>query len=101
MKLIMTVAALAGLCVGSAAAQTATDPKTPAVATPNAVNPAAPVAGANSFTEAQAKQRIENSGFTDVSPLLQADDGIWRGTAMRAGQKVKVSLDFQGNVVAQ
>ena len=32
---------------------------TPAVSTPNTTNPQAPVPGANSFTEGQAKSRIE------------------------------------------
>ena len=35
--------------------------QTPAVKSPNANNPAAPVAGANSFTEGQAKTHIEVS----------------------------------------
>jgi hypothetical protein len=85
----------------SALAQTTTDPKTPAVATPNTTNPAAPVAGANSFTEAQAKERIEKAGFTSVTDLVKNKDGVWQGNAMRSGAKVQVSLDFQGNVVAK
>ncbi|RYJ01733.1 MAG: PepSY domain-containing protein [Acetobacteraceae bacterium] len=59
---------------------------------------AAPVAGANSFTEAQAKNRIEAAGFTGVDQLSKDDQGIWRGRAQRNGQQVSVSLDYQGNV---
>jgi uncharacterized protein with FMN-binding domain len=59
------------------------------------------VAGANSFTEAQAKERIEKAGFTNVSGLVKNKDGIWEGSAMRGEAKVQVSLDFQGNVVAK
>ena len=59
---------------------------------------AAPVAGANSFTEAQAKNRIEAAGFTGVDQLQKDDQGIWRGRAQRNGQQVSVSLDYQGNV---
>jgi hypothetical protein len=64
-------------------------------------NPGAPVAGANSFTERQAKSRIESKGYTNVSGLKKDDKGVWRCTAMSAGKSVDVSLDFQGNVVAQ
>jgi hypothetical protein len=76
------------------------DANTPAVNTPNSPpNPGAPVAGANSFTEGQAKSRIEASGFTNVAGLAKDRDGVWRGTATQAGKSVKVSVDFQGNVV--
>jgi hypothetical protein len=75
---------------------------TPAVNTPNSPpNPGAPVAGANSFTEGQAKSRIEAHGFTSVGRLKKDSDGVWRGTATQSGKSVKVSVDFQGNVVSQ
>jgi hypothetical protein len=64
-------------------------------------NPAAPVEGRNSFTEGQAKSRIEASGFADVSGLQKDDTGVWRGTAKKDGKTVDVALDFQGNVVAK
>ena len=59
----------------------------------------APVAGANSFTEGQAKSRIENMGFANVTDLKQDDNGVWRGRAMKSGQTVDVSVDYQGNVI--
>ena len=75
---------------------------TPAVNTPNSPpNPGAPVAGANSFTEGQAKSRIEAHGFTSVGQLKKDRDGVWRGTATQSGKSVKVSVDLQGNVVSQ
>jgi hypothetical protein len=78
------------------------DANTPAVNTPNsAPNPGAPVAGANSFTEGQAKSRIEARGFNNVAGLKKDNDGVWRGTATQGGKSVKVSVDFQGNVVSQ
>ena len=61
----------------------------------------APVAGANSFTEGQAKSRIESAGFSQVTNLRKDDQGIWRANAMRDGKQVSVSLDFRGNVVTQ
>ena len=74
----------------------------PAVNTPSTPpNPGAPVAGANSFTEGQAKSRIESNGFANVSELRKDDQGVWRGKAMKDGKSVSVSVDFQGNVTAQ
>jgi hypothetical protein len=78
------------------------DANTPAVNSPNSPpNPNAPVAGANSFTEGQAKSRIEDKGFKNVSGLKKDDNGVWRGKADQNGKSVTVSIDFQGNVVAQ
>ena len=75
------------------------DANTPAVNSPNSPpNPGAPVAGANSFTEGQAKSRIEGAGYSNVSGLQKDDQGVWRGKADKAGTKTDVSLDFQGNV---
>lgn len=73
-----------------------TSQTTPAVNTEQ--NPGAPVAGKNSFTEDQAKSRIEEAGYTDVTGLKLDDQGVWRATASKDGKTVNVSLDFQGNV---
>jgi putative membrane protein len=78
----------------------ATSSTTPAVTTTDTVNPAAPVPGANSFTEDQAKSRIQDAGFSDVSKLAKDDQGIWRGQANKDGKKTTVAVDYQGNVVA-
>ena len=61
----------------------------------------APVPGANSFTEGQARARIEERGFAQVADLKKDDKGIWRGTAMKDGKSVAVALDYQGNIVGQ
>ena len=59
----------------------------------------APLPGANSFTEEQAKDRIvAHCGYT-VTNLKKDDSGIWRGTAMIDGAKQNVALDYKGNVV--
>ena len=68
--------------------------------TPDTTNPNAPVEGANSFTEGQARSRIEAAGFTKVTDLTKDPKGVWRGRAMKGGAQVAVSLDFQGNVTA-
>jgi hypothetical protein len=73
-----------------------TSQTTPAVKTEQ--NPGAPVAGKNSFTEAQAKARIEEAGYTDVTGLKLDDQGVWRASATKDGKQASVSLDFQGNV---
>jgi hypothetical protein len=60
----------------------------------------APLSGANSFTEAQAKDRATAAGFLDISAMTKDDKGIWRGTASDGGSKKNVAVDFKGNVVA-
>jgi len=57
--------------------------------------------GANSFTEGEARSRLERSGLKDVKDLKKDDQGIWRGTAMLDGKSVGVGLDFKGNMSAQ
>ena len=104
-KILMVGSAVA-LMAGSTMAQAQNPPANPgpgnpAVNTTGANNPGAPVAGANSFTEGQAKSRIEGQGYSNVSDLKKDDSGVWRGKAMKDGKSVTVSLDFQGNVVAR
>jgi hypothetical protein len=83
-------------------AQTTANPNggTPAVAKSDTMNPGAPVAGKNSFTEGQARSRIEAAGYSSVSGLMKSDDGVWHAKATKAGATQTVSLDFQGNVTA-
>ena len=96
------------ICVGILAATAASAQNPPAQPGPNnnAVNSAgqnnsnAPVAGRNSFTEGQAKSKIEDAGFTNVTELKKDDNGVWRGQASKSGSAIAVSVDFQGNVVA-
>jgi len=71
-----------------------------AVATTDA-NAPAPAKGANSFTEGQAKSRIADNGFANVSDLKKDDDGVWRGRAQKNGSQVSVWLDYKGNVGSQ
>ncbi|MGF6174389.1 PepSY domain-containing protein [Ensifer sp. 4252] len=99
------IAATAILVAGAlnAYAQTPTpspEAETPAVATPDTTNPTAPVAGANSFTEEQARARLEENGYTAISGLKLDDKGIWQASATKDGKAVTVALDYQGNIVA-
>ena len=59
----------------------------------------APLSGANSFTESQAKDRIVAHGGSAVSSLKKDDKGIWRGTATIDGAQQNVAVDYKGNVV--
>lgn len=116
MKNVILAAALLSATALSAAAQTSapattapatsapassTDGNTPAVATPETANPTAPVEGANSFTQEQAKTRIEKAGYTDVKDLKKDDKGIWMAAGMKDGKAVMISMDYQGNIVAK
>ena len=68
-----------------------------AVATTSA-NAMTPAKGANSFTMEQARSRIADKGFSNVSDLAKDKDGIWRGKAQKAGTSMGVWLDYKGNV---
>lgn len=61
----------------------------------------APLTGANSFTETQAKDRVVAHGISMPASLVMDDKGIWRGSAMQDGRSVTVAVDYKGNVVAQ
>jgi hypothetical protein len=71
-----------------------------AVATTNA-NAPAPARGANSFTEGEARSRIESNGYSNISGLTKDDNGIWRGKAQKGSQQAQVWLDYKGNVGQQ
>jgi len=103
MRIYLAIAAAAATISTVAIAQPANrDANTPAINSPSSPpNPGAPAAGANSFTEGQAKSRIESNGYANVSELRKDEQGVWRGKAMKDGKSVNVSLDFQGNVTAQ
>jgi len=97
---------LASLCIAAMMMTAAAAQNQPAQSGPNnnAVNSAgqnnsnAPVAGRNSFTEGQAKSKIEDAGYSNVSDLKKDDNGVWRGKASKGGSATQVSVDFQGNV---
>ena len=57
--------------------------------------------GANSFTEGQARGRIEDHGYTDVKQLHKDQNSIWQAEAMKDGRRVRVGLDFRGNVAEE
>jgi len=107
MRALLVLTTTASLLVGSALAvqnqnpPAQSGPNNPAVKTTEGNNANAPVAGANSFTEGQAKGRIEAQGYSKISKLTKDKDGVWRGKATKGNRQMDVSVDFQGNVVAK
>jgi hypothetical protein len=115
MKNYLLLAALIGGVSAPALAQTAPapSPSPPSTSSPppaardtgsmtRAVVNGAPLQnGANSFTEEQAKARLQDSGITGVTGLTKDDNGIWRGRGSWQGRSVSVGLDFRGNISAQ
>jgi hypothetical protein len=71
------------------------------VYTPAKADAGAPLKGANSFTEGQAKDRAVAYGATDVASLKKDENGVWRGTAKQDGKSGEVAVDYKGNVVFQ
>ena len=103
MKRVLLISTTLALLAGSAIAQTPpaqSGPNNNAVNSPDQKNSNAPVSGANSFTEGQAKSRIEQAGYSGVTELKKDDNGVWRGKATKGGAASNVSIDFQGNVNA-
>lgn len=97
------MACSAMLLASSAVAQTATHAgaHNPSVKNNDAAHVAAPAKGANSFSEDQARGRLTKAGYQSVSRLAKDKDGVWRGSATKAGKKVSVGLDYKGNVTAR
>lgn len=101
MKLKFIVAVIAATTACSAFAQTQparSGPNNNAINSSNQNNSNAPVAGRNSFTEGQAKSRLQKAGYKNVTGLKKDDNGVWRGKASKGGTAIDVSVDFQGNV---
>ena len=101
MKLRIALGLCAALTASTAMAQTPaakTGPGNNAVNSAGQNNSNAPVSGRNSFTEGQAKSRIEGAGYTNVTALAKDANGVWRGKASKGSTISNVSVDFEGNV---
>ncbi|MGY8633195.1 hypothetical protein RAD15_12030 [Bradyrhizobium sp. 14AA] len=100
--LLTTLLLLGSVPAGAQTRPAQSGPGNNAVNSSDRNNSNAPVAGRNSFTEGQAKSRIEAAGYSNVSGLQKDNEGVWRGKADKAGTKsgakTDVSVDFQGNV---
>jgi hypothetical protein len=101
MNLKIVLAVCAAINASAAMAQTdaaKSEPNNNAVNSAGQNNSTAPVAGRNSFTEGQAKTRIEGAGYKNVSALEKDANGVWRGKGSKDGATINVSVDFEGNV---
>ena len=87
---------MAGAAMGQTAGTTSKDSNV-AVQTQEPTS-AVPAKGSNSFTEGQAKSRIEDKGYTNVLDLKKDADGVWRGRAHKGGNQVSVWVDYKGAV---
>jgi hypothetical protein len=104
MRCLLVTGVVLALAAGGAMAQippAQNGPQNSAINSSDSTNRqvTAPVQGHNSFTEGEAKSRIEKRGLTNVGQLTKDADGVWRGQAMKDGNQVDVSVDYQGNVV--
>jgi hypothetical protein len=96
MKKLIIASLIATATSFGAMAQTATTSPKPTPTAPADAN--APLPGANSFTESQAKSRLEANGYTAVTGLKKDDNGIWKGMATHSGAQVHVAVDYRGNI---
>lgn len=55
-------------------------------------------AGANSFSEWQARNRLASHRLNSVRFLRKDERGFWRGRAWHAGTEVEVAMDFRGRI---
>ena len=113
MKLTVLGAAAVSMIGAVAVAQPAPSRPTPSQPAPATATAPAPVAsttnanaptparGANSFTEGEARSKIESNGYSNVSGLTKDDNGVWRGNAQKGSQQAQVWLDYKGNVGQQ
>jgi hypothetical protein len=97
-SIFLALALLGSAPAGAQSEPAQNRPNNSAINSSDQNNSSAPVAGRNSFTEGQAKSRIEAAGYSNVSNLRKDNEGIWRGKADKGGTQREVSLDFQGNV---
>lgn len=94
MKQLLIASLIVSATTFGAMAQTSTTSPTPN----SDADKNAPLPGANSFTEGQAKSRLEANGYSNVGALKKDDSGVWKGTANHSGAQVNVSVDYRGNI---
>jgi hypothetical protein len=99
--LSLSLASFSAAQAQSAPAADSTATQNPAVKSPKDMSDAPLAKGHNSFTKAQAADRIRSAGYTDVQVSALDADGLWQATATHSGQTVHVALDYKGNVGSQ
>lgn len=73
----------------------------PAVKDSDPAHTATAAEGANSFTKDQARSRLTDAGYTNVTKLAKDKKGVWHGTATKGGASVQIGLDYKGNIVTR
>ncbi len=101
MRLTIPIAMLAAALSTGALAQADTGSHNPATKNPTVHTTAMAAKGRNSFTEAQARGRIEKAGYAEVGKLAKNRNGVWQGIATKDGAPVNVALDYKGNVTVR
>ena len=51
--------------------------------------------------DTQAKAAIELDGYKNVRGLVQGEDGVWHGRALRGRTEIAISVDAKGSVSAE
>jgi hypothetical protein len=98
---LIVITAIASLTAGAAYAQYNASPS---ASSPSATAPAAGAEHATTsdtgaaITETQAKTKIEDQGFTNVSELKKDSKGMWMAKAMKNGKSVQLSMDTSGKI---
>ncbi|WP_242150464.1 hypothetical protein [Sphingomonas sp. BAUL-RG-20F-R05-02] len=99
MKRYLLAAAAASCLLASGAIAQQTGSHNPIVKDGSPHQIGAPARGANSFTQAQARGRLMKAGYSRVGNLAKDRNGVWRGMAYKGHSKVRVGVDYKGNVV--
>jgi len=60
-----------------------------------------PLAVGDTYNADDAKARMTALGYRSITNLRRDSTSIWRADGVRDGKPVKISLDYQGNVVGQ
>jgi len=99
MNRYFVTAALAATLIASGAQAQQQGSHNPALKDGSPHHVAAPARGANSFTQDQARGRLMKAGYSRIGRLAKDNRGVWRGMAYRGHTRVRVGVDYKGNVV--
>lgn len=105
LRLLSSLASIAMVASVANAQTMAPHPSEHAAANPAIKDPkvawAALAKGSNSFTKAQAQDRLAEAGYKKIAGLTKDKDGLWQATALWEGKKRHVGLDYKGNIASR
>lgn len=100
MRTVMFTSLVCAITATATMAQQPLPAPAPPAATPSPqTEENAPLPGVPSFSEEQARSRLEANGYSDVDNLTMDAEGVWKASATHAGAKVEVLLDYRGNII--